>query len=107
MLEFGSGRSTIWYARHAGRVIAIEDSDEWYRHMSRVLGNLGISNVDYRYRPREPRSYCDVSDISAQGIDVAIIDGSFRDEWAVRAIPLIRPGGWLYLGSRLIKPTTL
>ena len=30
VLELGSGRSTAWYARHAGSVVSYEDNEFWH-----------------------------------------------------------------------------
>lgn len=99
VLEFGSGRSTIWYAAHAGSVVSIEENPAWHSRILSVLSSKGISNVDYRLRPRTKDLYCDVSDIRAESIDLCIIDGMFRDECALRAVSLIAPNGWIYLDN--------
>lgn len=35
MLEFGSGSSTIWYARHCAEVFSLENDRRWFAHVAR------------------------------------------------------------------------
>ena len=79
VLEFGSGRSTLWLAEHAGHVTAMEDH-----------------NVDYRFA-RDMDRYSAPEGLPAASIDFAIIDGSVRSRCLQTAFDLIRPGGLIYL----------
>lgn len=47
VLEFGSGMSTIWYAKHAGEVFSVEDYQPWYHKVNRLLKQKSIENVNY------------------------------------------------------------
>src|SRR3990170_3194013 len=47
-LEWGSGRSTIWFAKRVSRLISIEHDDLWYQKISARLMENKLSNVDYR-----------------------------------------------------------
>jgi hypothetical protein len=37
ILEFGAGHSTLWWARHAKSVTAIEDGEEWYDYLAPIV----------------------------------------------------------------------
>lgn len=37
LLEFGSGRSTIWFAQRCRRVISIEHHPHWHKNVSEQL----------------------------------------------------------------------
>lgn len=52
-LEFGSGRSTLWFARRIGRLISVEDDPAWHDRISRQLKELSLGNVDYLFAPRD------------------------------------------------------
>jgi hypothetical protein len=94
VLEFGSGMSTLWYARKAGHVTSIEDSRDWYAGMERRLGGLG--NVDYHFAGH-PAAY--VSEAPDKLYDLIMIDGSWRDRCAEFAIAHLKPGGTIYLDN--------
>lgn len=51
ILEFGSGGSTIWFARHAKSVLSFESQSNWYRAVVKRLGELNLQNVELRYEP--------------------------------------------------------
>src|SRR5215210_2091583 len=48
-LEWGSGRSTAWFAARTAHVISVESSPAWYDRVSRTLSGGGVHNVDYRF----------------------------------------------------------
>ena len=47
-LEFGSGRSTAWYAGKLGRLVSVEHEPVWHSRVKRELARLNCTNVDYR-----------------------------------------------------------
>jgi hypothetical protein len=96
VLEFGSGRSTVWLARHAGHVTAIEDHAEWYRRITGELLSGGIANVDYRFAS-DPAKYANPEGFSPHSLDLVIVDGSVRSDCIRTALGLVKPGGLVYL----------
>src|SRR5438105_3568886 len=52
-LEWGSGRSTIWFAEKVQRLISVEHSHLWYEVVTKRLRSRGLNNVDLRYIPLE------------------------------------------------------
>ena len=96
VLEFGSGRSTLWLAEHAGHVTAMEDHPEWYKRVTTEILSRNITNVDYRFA-RDMDRYSVPEGLPAASIDFAIIDGSARSRCLQTAFDLIRPGGLIYL----------
>jgi predicted O-methyltransferase YrrM len=95
VLEFGSGRSTIWYARCAHSVVSVEDSLEWFDKISRQLLTLGIDNVDYRFRPGD--AYIDTASFAAEQFDLIVVDGSHRTRCIDKIYFALKAGGYLYL----------
>jgi hypothetical protein len=102
VLEFGSGMSTIWYARHAGRVVSIEDKAEWHAIVQQRLSALG--NVDYKLAKSRTDYVALAPD---ERFDLIMIDGSWRDECARFAIAHLVPGGVIYLDNsdKALDPT--
>jgi hypothetical protein len=94
VLEFGSGMSTVWYARRAGQVVSIEDDQGWFGAVSARLEALG--NVDYRFAV--DRSGYTALDPD-RTYDLIMIDGRWRDDCARVAIDRLRPGGIIYLDN--------
>lgn len=97
VLEFGSGMSTIWFARRATFVHSIEHDEGWYRKVSRLLEKNRITNV--RYDLNSPHNYADVSEYDAPFFDFCLVDGIERLRCVERAIPLIKSGGLIYLDN--------
>lgn len=94
ILEFGSGRSTRWFAKHAGVVTSIEHNPEWFATVLEGLRKDVISNVDL-FLVENLSEYADKADeIVADGsIDIALVDGVVRDACAVVAAKKVRSGG--------------
>lgn len=120
-LEFGSGRSTIWFAKRVGHITSVEHNEEWYKKVSMMLSNDSLNNVTYYYLPKDKdgkdgddSSYVKTIDkIETVSIDFVIVDGIYRDYCAQKAIRVIRPGGVLiidnvnrYLPSKSISPNS-
>jgi len=120
--EYGAGGSTIFVARRVKSLVSIEHDPDWYELVSRALRERGISNCDLRLVPAEPRpstksvgygptSYTSRNP-SAEGysfeayvrtidawpdrsLDFVIVDGYARFSSVARAIPKVKPGGYL------------
>lgn len=94
VLEFGSGMSTVWYARRAGHVVSFEHDRAWF---DLIEGRLrGLGNVEYVY-VEDPKSY--LADVVDTQFDLVMIDGPWRTESALSAIWRLAPGGMIYLDN--------
>ncbi len=100
-LEFGSGRSTLWFAKRVGHLISVEHDEAWFGKVSQMLKENNLSNVDYQLHPRNlpdeqggETDYVKVfQSIKSDSIDFVLVDGVYRDFCALEAIRVIRPGG--------------
>jgi predicted O-methyltransferase YrrM len=119
--EFGSGRSTLWFATRVAALTSVEHDPSWHEAISARLLERGLRNVDYilalEDQPMErggdsayARVACGLGDDS---LDFALIDGHYRDYSAKFTLPKIRPGGMLiidnvnwYLPSRSKSPNS-
>jgi predicted O-methyltransferase YrrM len=125
-LEFGSGRSTTWFATRIGRLTSVEHNAEWFDRVSSRLQARGITNVDYRLVPLDHTeaeaeqapydpvpSYPGVAaELENASLDLVLVDGHYRNHCIRGVIPKLRPGGYLVVddvnfwpeGARLPVP---
>jgi hypothetical protein len=123
VFEYGSGGSTLFLARRAGRVISVEHDATWYAHVSRALAGMSVGNCEHMLREPEPatgagavaagptsgrtefagftfdRYVRSIDDHPDGSLDVVIVDGRARLACVERALPKIRPGGHLVLDN--------
>lgn len=118
-LEFGSGRSTMWFSTKVKHIISVEDNKAWYDKVSDMFKAAGKKNITYHYAPRD-KPDTDAGDseyvgvlkqIADESVDVILDDGIYRDFCAQKALRKLRPGGVLiidnvnwYLPSDSISP---
>jgi predicted O-methyltransferase YrrM len=100
ILELGSGRSTAWFARRAGRVISFEDNEYWFQQTRARLRDESLE-VDLRLMPVGdfPARIAELADAS---FDLVVVDFLEAPEVtrmdALRpARERVRPGGHLLL----------
>ncbi len=110
-LEFGSGRSTTWFASKVCSLTSVEHDLVWYQNIQQRLIRAGVANVDYRFVPLDhpmgdaeaapdqpPPAYVRVADeFSDYTLDFVLVDGHYRDDCIRRALPKLRRGGYLIL----------
>jgi predicted O-methyltransferase YrrM len=83
--EYGSGGSTLFFARRARSVYSIEDNPEWFERVSLRLKREAIANVTlvlHRFDFKKPDGFEHSEYLNAipdQRFDVIVIDGS--EEW--------------------------
>jgi hypothetical protein len=94
VLEFGSGMSSLFFARNARSLVSIEANREWYERMRSLFSSYGLTNVDYRLQ--EMDDYAVLPDLPDASFDLVIIDGAARDREARAAIRKVRPGGYVF-----------
>ena len=101
-VEFGSGRSTAWYAERVKHLTSVEDHKGWYDVVKQQFESLGLNNVDYLFKSAEGdpecTDYCKVmDDFKKNSLDFIVVDGKHRDVLALEAIDKIKVGGVLLL----------
>jgi hypothetical protein len=97
-LEWGSGRSTAWFARRVCHLISVENDPGWFNRVERQLA--GASNVDLRLTLNEA-AYVGICDsIASESLDFVLVDGALaRDACCHRSIGLLKPGALLILDN--------
>ena len=101
ILELGSGRSTVWFARRAGAVVSLEDNEFWHGRTRERLAELGLANVDLKLLPVErfPEA---VGELPEASFDLVVVDfleapAMSRIDCLSPAMERVRPGGLLLL----------
>jgi len=103
--EFGSGRSTRWFASRLSQLTSIEHNGVWHAQVSGQLADC--ANVDYHLRE------CDGIDddgnhgmyiapletVQDGSIDFCLVDGVYRDWCALLSIAKLRSGGLLVVDN--------
>ncbi len=83
--EYGSGGSTLFFARRVQGVFCVEDNPEWFEAVSGKLRANGIDNVTLRLCPfdfKNPAGFESSGYLRAlpdERFDVVVVDGS--EEW--------------------------
>jgi len=102
--EYGSGGSTLFFARRVKSVVSIEDNPQWFELVSRRIAQESISNVVLQLHPfdfKNPVGFEASNYLNAipdDPLDVIVVDGS--EEWTqVRPVCFqkaesgVKPGG--------------
>ena len=97
VLEFGSGMSTVWFARRCGFLVSLETNPVWYESISSMLKERALVNVDYRLRDMAEAHL--LPDYEDSYFDLALVDGPRRDLAMMTALRKVRPGGYIYLDN--------
>ena len=99
-VEFGSGRSTIWFAKKIKHLISIEHDPKWHNKVRKLIDSESLSEkVDY-YLKESESDYANACDlIENESIDFCLIDGIFRDQCTLKMLPKIKKGGILILDN--------
>jgi hypothetical protein len=93
VFEYGSGNSTLFWAKRSRRVIAIENDPSWHAQIKSKLP----SNVTYSLI-QDTESY--VNSVKAAGApDIIIIDGMHRAECAAATLGKLASGGFYILDN--------
>jgi hypothetical protein len=85
IFEYGSGKSTLWFGKHAGEVVAVDRVPHCYETCARELEEHGINNVEYVLKA-DKNGGPDIAGYSKliheyEGqFDLVFVDGHFRKE---------------------------
>lgn len=127
VFEWGSGGSTLFFARRCRSVISIEHDRKWSELLADKLRKLSVDNVDYFEIPGEEipdwtkRDYRNPDDFISNdrnsvglsyekyvksideypdhSFDIVVVDGRVRNSCVKRAIPHVKKGGYLVVDN--------
>jgi predicted O-methyltransferase YrrM len=121
VLELGSGRSTLWFAKRVKSLISVESDKGWFNRVQKQLNALSMVNVDYIYAPLTANEEFSTSPYLAPVLkasdatfDFILVDGEWRDQAAFAGISKLKHGGILivdnvtwFLPSASISPSSV
>jgi hypothetical protein len=110
-LEWGSGRSTKWFAQRLAGLVSVEFDRISYQKVTR--GIEGMSNVECRFVPLDhpieqgtgphydpiPRYVAVADEFSNESLGLVVVDGHYRQACVLRALPKLKPGGFLLIDN--------
>jgi hypothetical protein len=126
-LEYGSGSSTIFFARRLKHLVSVEHNRSWFKYIKDKASKLYITNLDYQFIPTNnpeitkeiPADYINLN-IQDKRIkylkqyhnysqfvlkfpdnyfDFIIIDGRARVQCTVNSVNKLKPGGIFVLDN--------
>jgi predicted O-methyltransferase YrrM len=123
VLEFGSGRSSIWLANRCNHVTTVEHDIIWAEKVKNLARERGVqitvivpeirSNI-WSEDNQESGLYAEHQNVRGNKFDVIVIDGLFRGSCAKSALELLSPNGVIlvdnvnwYLPSDSRSPTSI
>ncbi len=112
-LEWGSGRSTLWFARKVRELTSVEHVDTWFEQVSEKLRLANAANVQFlrieldhpesapttRDYAQLPRYVAAINRFTADSLDFVVVDGHYRLACVQAAQEKIRPGGYLLVDN--------
>jgi predicted O-methyltransferase YrrM len=122
-LEFGGGRSTIYFSRLMESLVTVEHDEKWRRKVAALMQRFGAANVTLAFLPPDadapglprPRSWDIIGKTPRRPefaayfdhilgypdghFDLVLVDGRARVECALNAMDKIKPGGFLVLDN--------
>jgi hypothetical protein len=109
-LEWGSGRSTRWFALRLGRLVSVEYDPDWHRKVVETLrdiGNAYCQLIPLDHPPEQPvivgdciPAYVAIADeFPADSLGLVIVDGHYRQACVKRVLAKIKPGGLLLIDN--------
>lgn len=106
-LEWGSGRSTIWFAKRIANLTSVEHNHTWYKKVKKKLEKCNIANTNVycheispEYEKIENNPYVKIADnFPDNSLDFVLVDDIFRSECALKVLRKIKPGGLLIIDN--------
>ena len=117
-VEFGSGRSTAWFARRVGHLTSVEHHSGWHARVTETLQGDGVTNVDYRLvgldQPEDeperskygslPKYVAVLGDFDDESLDLVVVDGHYRNTCIVECLRKLKSGGFLLVDDINLWP---
>lgn len=94
VFEYGAGNSSLFWARRAATVVAVESDERWYRHVAAAKP----ANLTLHLAPARD-DYVGAIDRGDGPFDVIVIDGRWRNACARVCASHIRDGGLIILDN--------
>ncbi|MDF3130547.1 class I SAM-dependent methyltransferase [Kiritimatiellaeota bacterium B1221] len=99
ILEFGSGKSTLFFAAKAAHVVSVEHQPEWADRVESWLRSEHLSEKATLIRCTPEQTALAAFTHHPQNYDLILIDGVDRLQCAINSLPHLKPGGWLVIDN--------
>lgn len=98
ILEFGSGSSTLWFAKTTKNLYSVEHDANWYKLTKQKLeSDPKYHKVEYFLLKRPYYDICD--NFPDEYFDLILVDGRNRKGCIAKALRILKPGGVLMLDN--------
>jgi hypothetical protein len=98
VLEFGSGNSTLWYAKKVAKIKCVEHDKGWYEKVRKELsGNIEIVYKELQYNGEYSKEAKD------EKYDVIIVDGRDRINCLFNSLKALKEGGVFVFDNSELK----
>ena len=106
-LEFGSGRSTVWFAGRVKHITSVDHYEPWAKKVKKLLTKNKLNHkVDYNLfsnasdATNTSDGYVEIIEkFKNNSLDFCLIDGILRDRCADKILPKLKPGGVLIIDN--------
>jgi len=97
IFEWGSGYSTLWWAKRCKLIVSVEAELEWFDFLKSKFG----ANVNYRFIEKNSEAAMNSILMDEEKYDVIVIDnfGEFRKECCKTANAKLNKGGYIILDN--------
>ncbi len=99
VLEFGSGKSTLYFAERAAQVVSVEHQPTWADRVEAWLKSKNLSSKVSLIRCLPGQTAEIPFTRPKQQYDFILVDGVDRLNCANNSLPYLKPGGWLILDN--------
>ena len=90
VFEFGSGNSSVFWARKADSVLAVENDGAW----AAIVQSFAVPNLRVIEETDRDR-YVSTPEREGGGFDVVVVDGRYRRRCAAAAARVVKAGGFI------------
>ncbi len=103
-LEFGSGKSTIWFSNKTEHITSIESSKLWFKKIKNIYTKENITNINLIYIDSEDEKVFEkynkvLNSFNNYELDYVIIDGRHRDYAAYNSLNKIKKNGIIVIDN--------
>ena len=99
-IEFGSGKSTLWFAKKTAHLISVEHDLLWYQHVNNKIKSMDYEvKVDYRHCSDMIDYVAQIDTLEDYSMDYCLVDGKERGACALKLLPKLKPEGILIIDN--------
>lgn len=104
VVEFGAGRSTMWFSRKVGslgRIFSVEHNPAWHGEVQRRIAAAGTNNVKLALASNTAESVVGsaAAMVANRSADLVLVDSVQRDSCALWALEAVRLGGCIAIDN--------